>query len=348
MSIKKEEFGVTKDGRRAFLYTITNENGMEAAVTDFGAILVRLLVPDSKGVKKDLVLGYDKLSDYEENDCFFGAVLGRNANRVEGAAFLIDGVRYQLAANEEGNNLHTDFDHGFHKQLWKAAVDEPADAVKFSYVSPDGENGFPGTVKISVTYRLLPDNAIQMIYDGTSDKKTLLNPTNHSYFNLKGHDAGSICDEKLTILSSGFTEVKPGSIPTGRILPVEGTPMDFRTPRRIGDAIDADDRQLKLAGGYDHNWALDTSFGKVEKVAQVEDEEAGRIMEVYTDLPGVQFYAGNFITPQIGKEGAHYGKRCALCLETQYFPNSVNIPSFRQPVFEAGEAYHSTTIYRFR
>lgn len=348
MSISKREFGVTKDGKQTYLYTMSNENGMEAAVTDFGAILVNLIVPDAKGEKKDLVLGYDNLADYEENGCYFGSTIGRNANRIGGAAFTLDGTEYKLADNENGNNLHTDYHHGFHKVLWSAEPDEAANAVKFSYVSPDGENGFPGRLQVSVTYTLLADNGIQITYDGVSDKKTTINMTNHSYFNLGGHDAGSICDEKMTIRASGFTEIVPGAIPTGRIIPVEGTPMDFRRAKRIGDEIDNDWDQLTMVQGYDHNWALDTNFGTVEKIAQVEDEKAGRTMEVYSDLPGVQFYAGNCITPQTGKGGVHYDKRCALCLETQYFPNSINIPDFRQPVFEAGQPYHTTTIYKFK
>ena len=348
MNISKKVFGVTKNGEQASLYTIQNANGMEAVVTDFGAILVSLIVPDKNGVKKDLVLGYDRLEDYEENGCFFGSTIGRNANRIGGAAFTLDGVTYELAANENGNNLHTDFEKGFHKVMWKADVDEAANAVKFSYVSPDGENGFPGEVHMTVTYTLLEDNGIQITYDGVSDKKTTLNATNHSYFNLGGHDAGSICDEKMTIYASGFAEIVPGAIPTGKILPVEGTPMDFRQAKRIGDEIDADWEQLTMVQGYDHNWALDTTFGKVELIARVEDEKAGRVMEVYTDLPGVQFYAGNCITPQTGKGGVHYDKRHALCLETQYFPNSINIPEFRQPVFEAGEPYHTVTVYKFK
>lgn len=348
MSITKREFGVTKDKKTAYLYTMVNAHGMEASVTDFGAILVNLIVPDKNGVKKDLVLGYDNLADYEENCCYFGSTIGRNANRIGGASFKLDGVEYKLAANENGNNLHTDYDKGFHKVMWNAEMLEKENAVRFSYVSPDGENGFPGTLKVSVTYTLLEDDGIRITYDGVSDKKTTINMTNHSYFNLGGHDAGSICDEKMTIFASGFTEIVPGAIPTGKIVPVEGTPMDFRRAKRIGDEIDADWDQLTMVQGYDHNWALDTTFGKVELIARVEDEKAGRTMEVYTDLPGVQFYAGNCITPHTGKGGVHYDKRHALCLETQYFPNSINEPGFRQPVFEAGQPYHTETVYKFR
>ncbi|MDO4261290.1 MAG: aldose epimerase family protein [Eubacteriales bacterium] len=347
MSIRKADFGTTKGGAKASLYTIVNENGMEAAVTDFGAILVSLKVPDAAGGRTDVVLGFDSIEGYEGNPSFFGSTIGRNANRIAGAAFTLDGVEYRLADNENGNNLHTDIQHGFHKVMWEGEADEQTDSVRFSYVSPDGENGFPGTLKVTVTYTLQADNALKIAYDAVSDKKTVINLTNHSYFNLAGHDAGSICDEKMTILADGFTEILPGAIPTGRTVPVEGTPMDFRTARRIGDRIDEDWEQLTLVQGYDHNWALHTEPGTLSKIARVDDEKAGRSMEVYTDLPGVQFYAGNCIDPQTGKGGASYGKRCALCLETQYFPNSVNTPSFRQPVFEAGQAYHTETVYKF-
>lgn len=347
MGVTKKEFGVTKEGKQTYLYTMSNKNGMEAVVTEFGAILVKLIVPNHNGVKQDVVLGYDNLAEYEENGCFFGATIGRNANRIKGASFMLDGTEYKLAANENGNNLHTEFDKGFHKMVWDAEILEDQNAVKFSYVSPDGENGFPGVLHISVTYTLTDDNAVEITYDGVCDKKTTINVTNHSYFNLAGHDAGSICDQKMTIYASGFAEIVPGAIPTGKVVPVEGTPMDFRQAKRIGDEIDADWDQLTMVQGYDHNWALDTTFGKVEKIAQVEDEKAGRVMEVYTDLPGVQFYAGNCITPQTGKGGVHYDVRHALCLETQYFPNSINEPNFRQPVFEAGEVFHTTTVYKF-
>ncbi len=347
MSISKRSFGVTKDGKETFLYTISNEKGMEAAVTDFGAILVQLIVPDAKGGKRDVVLGFDSVTEYEGNDCFFGSTIGRNANRIGGAAFDLDGVTYHLAANENGNNLHTEFDHGFHKVIWHAEVLEAENAVKFTYRSPDGENGFPGNLDMSVTYTLQEDNAIRIDYDGVSDKKTVINVTNHSYFNLGGHDSGSICDERIRIDADGFTEILPGAIPTGKILPVEGTPMDLRSLKRVGDEVDADFEQLTLVQGYDHNWVL-KNHGKLEQIAQVEDDRSGITMEVYTDLPGVQFYAGNCITPQKGKDGVSYDKRHALCLETQYFPNSVNIPAFEQPVFDAGEHCKTTTIYKFR
>lgn len=347
MGIRTEKFGITKDGRMAHLYTVTKDNGMEMALTDFGAILVRLFVPDKKGQRTDVVLGYDSLAEYEENGCFFGATIGRNANRIAGAAFTLDGTTYHLSANENKNNLHSDRENGFHKVLWETELLEQEDAVKFSYLSADGENGFPGTLRVSVTYKLLDEDAIEISYQGVSDKKTVINLTNHSYFNLKGHDAGNICDAKIKILASGFTELSEGGIPTGQILPVEGTPMDLRSLRRIGDTIDADWEQLRLTGGYDHNFALDTTFGKVEKIAEVVDEQAELTMEVWSDLPGVQFYAGNAIVPQTGKGGARYEKRQGLCLETQYFPNHVNEPNFQKAIFDKGEVYQTKTLYKF-
>lgn len=347
MGISKRTFGVTKGGKETFLYTITNKNGMKAAVTNFGAILTQLIVPDAKGGSRDVVLGFDSVTGYEGNDCFFGSTIGRNANRIGGASFEIDGVKYELAANENGNNLHTDKEHGFHKAIWNAEVLEAENAVKFTYRSPDGENGFPGNLDMSVTYTLQEDNAIRIDYDGVSDKKTVINVTNHSYFNLAGHDSGSIHDERVMIKADGFTEILPGAIPTGRTLPVEGTPMDLRLLKRVGDEIDADFEQLTLVGGYDHNWVLD-NHGDLEQIAQVEDDRSGITMEVYTDLPGVQFYAGNFITPQTGKGGVAYDKRHALCLETQYFPDAVHHPEFPQPVFDAGQHYHASAIYKFR
>ncbi len=346
--IRTERFGMTKDGREAHLYTVQKDDGMEMVLTDFGAILVCLLVPDKNGQRTDVVLGYDSLAEYEENGCFFGATIGRNANRIAGAAFTLDGTTYHLAANEKENNLHSDREKGFHKVLWKTELLEEEDAVKFSYLSPDGENGFPGTLQIAVTYKLLDEHAVEISYKGVSDKKTVINLTNHSYFNLRGHDAGSICDEKIKICANGFTELLEGGIPTGRILPVEGTPMDLRSLRRIGDSIDTDYEQLRLAGGYDHNFALDTTPGEVEKIAEVVDEQAGLRMEVWSDLPGVQFYAGNAIVPQMGKGGARYEKRQGLCLETQYFPNHVNEPSFQKAVFEKGELYQTKTVYKFQ
>jgi len=342
MSVQVSEFGKMADGRVISLYTIDN-NGMKASVTDFGAILVSLFVPDGKGNAVDVVMGFDKGEDYFHNGSFFGATVGRNANRIANACFEIDGVKYPLAVNDNANNLHTDFEIGFHMQLFKAEVLE--NAVKFSYHSPDMEAGFPGNLDASVTYELTADHELKLHYEGVCDKKSTLNMTNHSYFNLYGHDHGDISDTTLRLLASQYTPIVPGAIPTGEIATVKGTPLDFTTAKAIGDEIDADWDQLTMVQGYDHNLVLDDYDGKLRLVA--EAKAAGRTMEVYTDLPGIQFYAGNCISPVTGKNGVHYDKRGAFCLETQYFPNSINDQNFVQPIFEAGEKYDTETIYKF-
>lgn len=345
--MKTEIFGKNGEGKEITRITLENKKGMKAGVINYGAILVSLVVPDKNGKTEDVVLGYDTMEGYLTNSSFFGATVGRNANRIAGAKFEIDGVTYQLDANENGNNLHSSFTEGYHAKVWDFACNEEKNEVTFSYVSPDLEQGFPGTLHISVTYRLTEENELQIIYHGKSDKKTVVNLTNHSYFNLAGHASGNILKHKLWLNASHFTPVVPGAIPTGEILTVEGTPMDFRTFKEVGKEIEEPFEQLTLTGGYDHNWALDTEVGKVEKIAEVKEETSGRVMEVYTDLPGVQFYAGNFIADCIGKNKVAYTKRSGLCLETQYFPNAVNEPAFLSPVIEAGEEYKTTTIYKF-
>ncbi len=343
MSVSTTYFGKTKDGEDILLYTIKNERGMEASVTNFGAVLVTLLVPDKAGTVKDLVLGFDKGEDYLTNPCFFGATIGRSANRIAGAKFMIDGITYRLKVNDNENNLHSDADLGYHKRLWDA---EPTgNGVKFSYFSPDGEMGFPGSLKISVTYTLTDDNALELFYEGISDKKTLINLTNHTYFNLSGHDAASILDTSVVLYASHYTPIVPGAIPTGEIAAVAGTPMDFTAAKTIGKEIDTDWEQLTMVNGYDHNFVLDDYDGTLHKIAEASAD--GRTMEVYTDLPGVQFYTGNGTQALIGKGGVVYGPRNAFCLETQYFPNSINQEGFRKPEFDAGERYRTKTVYRF-
>ena len=348
MEIKKEGFGSTKEGQEVFLYTLQNQNGMQAKVTNYGAILTSLLLPDADGKLTDVVLGYDSVEPYEQNGSFFGATVGRSANRIAGAKFEIDGVTYQLDVNDGPNNLHSQFEIGFHKQIWEVKEDSGQNSVAFFYVSKDGEAGFPGTLDISVTYVLTEENALEIHYHGVSDRKTLINCTNHSYFNLSGHDAGNIEDHKLWLNATHYTPVVAGAIPTGEIAPVEGTPMDFTKQKRIGDEIESDFEQLKLVHGYDHNFVCDIETGHMEKIAEVTDEKAKRAMEVHSDLPGIQFYAGNCISDTVGKNGVTYTKRSGLCLETQYFPNSVNQEGFQSPIFDAGEEYQTTTIYKFR
>ncbi len=353
MSIEKKLFGKTKDGADVFAYTVTNKGGASFTVLTFGGIITSLMMPDKTGTSDDIVLGYDTLEPYLENNEFFGAAIGRSANRIAGAAFTLDGVKINLPVNENENNLHTDFDHGFHKVLWNAEPDEEHNAVALHYDSPDGENGFPGNLSLTITYALSDDNALSLHYKGVSDRKTLINCTNHTYFNLAGLDAASgkepahIERAFLKLNASRFTPVKPGAIPTGECAPVKGTIFDFTDFLQIGEHIGDDTEQLTLVKGYDHNFCIDDP-GPNRLAAVVEDRESGRRMEVVTDLPGIQFYAGNCIREGLsGKGGQPYGPRTGLCLETQYFPNSVNEPSFESPVFNAGEVYDTTTVYRF-
>ena len=342
MQVTVTQFGKTNLGKDIKLYTMKKENGMEASVTNLGACLVRLLVPNDRGEVRDVVLGFDSAEEYLYNPSFMGGTIGRSANRLAGAKFSIDGKEYPLSVNDNDNNLHSEFGKGFHKVIWDAKTGE--DQVKFSYHSPDMENGFPGNLDISVTYTLT-DDAIEIEYDGVCDQKTLINMTNHSYFNLAGHDSGTIRNTKLTINASNYTPVVAGAIPTGEIAPVAGTVMDFTSEKTIGQDNDACFEQLILVQGYDHNYVIDDHTGEMKLVASAYAD--GRRMDVYSDLPGIQFYAGNNIATQTGKKGATYGKCSGFCLETQYFPNSVNEPAFESPVFDANERYHTKTVYKF-
>ena len=323
-TVTKTVFGKYPDGRDCFLYTMTNENGMEVAVTTVGAAIVKLIVPDAEGKKADLVLGFDKAEDYLVNPSFFGVVVGPNANRIGNAKYEIDGVTYQLDVNDGVNNLHSHIDKGYHKMLWDA--EEIAGGVKFTLEDTDGNLGFPGNKKVSVEYTLDEENNLRLHYHAISDKKTILNLTNHTYFNLDGHDSGKIEGHVLSLNAANFTPADAGSIPTGEIVSVKGTPMDFTSPKQVGLEIDAAFDQLQNAGGYDHNWVIDGWKGDGELIcfAQVKAKKSSRVMKAYTDLPGVQFYAGNFIAPQKGKGGTDYGPRAGLCLETQYYPDSAN------------------------
>ncbi|MBO4905194.1 MAG: galactose mutarotase [Lachnospiraceae bacterium] len=343
MSVTISQFGKTNLGKDIKLYTIKNSKGMEAAATNLGACLVNLIVPNDKGESKDVILGFGSGEEYLVNGSFFGATVGRVANRTANAKFSIDGTEYKLAVNDNENNLHSDFYKGMHKVLWDAETGD--DHVKFSYHSPDMENGFPGNFDISVTYTLTEENEIVISYDGVSDKKTLINMTNHTYFNLSGHDSGSIENTQLQIFASCYTPVVKGAIPTGEIAKVAGTVMDFTKSKTIGQDIRSGFEQLTLVQGYDHNYVVDDYDGKSKLIAIAKAD--GRTMKVFSDLPGVQFYAGNCIAAQEGKGGASYKARDGFCLETQYFPNSANDPAFLHPIFDAGQKYETTTIYRF-
>ncbi|MCR4691845.1 MAG: galactose mutarotase [Lachnospiraceae bacterium] len=347
--IEKKYFGKTLDNEKVTLFTISNKNGMKASVTDFGAILTSLIVPNDKGAFADVVLGYDRAKDYFVNGSFFGATIGPVANRTKDATFELDGTIYNLTVNDNANNLHSDFHRALHKVLWNATIKESENAITFRTSSPDGYLGFPGNRDFSVTYALSEDNALSISYKATTDKTTVINLTNHSYFNLKGHDCEqTIEDEVVWINASGYTPVVMGAIPTGEIAPVAGTPFDFKNEKAIGRDIGQENAQLALEGGYDHNFALDDyEKGKIRLVATLSDKTAGRTMEVYTDLPGLQLYTGNGMEPEIGKEDARYLRRSAVCFETQYFPNSASDSRFERPVVKPGETYATTTIYKF-
>ena len=347
MGIKVSEFGKTSKGKIAHIYTLVNGKGMALEVTDYGATMVSILAPDAKGRSKDVLLGYDDVQDYEQGTCYFGAIIGRNGNRIAGAAFELHGKTYQLAKNENNNNLHSGPD-GYDYRLWN--VEEADDsAVTFVLMSPDGDQGFPGNFEVSVTYTLTDENAVEIHYEGSCDQDTVVNMTNHSYFNLAGHDAGSIENQTLVLKAEQFSPViDSASIPTGEHAPVQGTPMDFTSEKAIGAEIEADFEQLKLTGGYDHNFILDKAVeGSIELMAVASCKESGITMEAFTDLPCVQFYAGNFIAPVTGKNGVFYDKRNGFCLESQYVPNAINQEGEEKPILEAGDTYDTTTVYKF-
>lgn len=346
MGITKELFGTARDGREVYAFTMENARGMKAKVINFGAVLVDLYVPDPDGNMADVVLGFDNLEDYYGNDSFFGVTIGPSANRVGNAKFEIAGKTYQIDVNDGPNNLHSHKELGYHKRVWDI-TDEQDNRVTFSLEAPDMDMGFPGNKKVSLTYSLSDENELKLEYHGTSDADTLLNLTNHTYFNLSGHDSGKIEDHILTIHASSYTPTLPGSIPTGKIAPVAGTPMDFTSPKVIGQDIGRDCEQLKMAQGYDHNFVIDNADGTLREIAVVEDPKSGRKLKAFSTLPGVQFYAGNCIIDQTGKGNVRYGARMGLCLETQYFPDSINQPQFPSVIFGPGREYHAVTVYQF-
>ena len=344
MSIVSEKFGTTKEGAEVTRYTITNKNGLSMSALDYGAIISHLMVPDKNGTLDDIVLGFDNVAGYEVNGCFFGSFIGRHGNRIGDAKFVLNGKTYELEKNDGKNNLHGGTP-GYHKVMYQASTTD--NSVTFTRVSPDMEQGYPGNLDICVTYTLTDEDELRIDYKMKSDQDTLCNPTNHSYFNLKGHNGGTITDHKLYIKANGFTETTEDLIPNGTIVDVTGTPMDFRTKKPISQDIEADYQPLKVAGGYDHNFVLDKKEGVLEKIGEVSEDTTGRTMEIYTDLPGMQLDSGNFIEKEDGKGGNVYTKRTGVCFETQYFPNSVNIPAFPSCVLKAGDEFTSATIYKF-
>ena len=347
MSIKKD-FG-NVNGQKVYLFTLKNSKGMVAEVTNYGGTLISLNVQDNKGEFDDVVLGYETLEDYLKYTNFFGATVGRFANRIENSSFELNGIEYKVAKNEGENHLHGGI-IGFDKVVWEenSASQKSDDSIEFSYLSVDGEEGYPGNLDVKVKYTVTEDNELKIEYFAVSDKDTIINLTNHSYFNLSGQGSGDVLKHKIMINADKFTINDKYSIPTGEIADVDNTPMDFRELTYIGKNISSDYQQIVFGNGYDHNWVINNSGKKLEKAAEVYDEKSGRVMEVYTTSPGVQFYSANFLDGmQRGKGGTTYIKRGALCLETQNFPNSMKHKNFPSPILKAKQKYEESTIYKF-
>jgi aldose 1-epimerase len=346
-TIQRQAFGKTADGQTVDLYTLTNRNGVEAKIMTYGGTVVSLRVPDRNGKLGDVVLGYDSLEGYLKNNPYFGSIIGRYGNRIAGGKFSLNGRQYTLARNNGENHLHGGV-KGFDKVVWQAKESNTKDgpSLTLSYVSKDGEEGYPGNLSVTVVYTLTDKNELKIDYAATTDKETVVNLTHHSYFNLAGR--GSILDHQLTIHADRFTPVDGGLIPTGELRSVKGTPMDFTRPAAIGARIDQQDEQLILGKGYDHNWVLGSGGGRLAHAATVYEPASGRVMEVHTTEPGLQFYSGNFLDGSItGKGGEVYAKRAGFCLETQHFPDSPNHPNFPSTVLRPGRKYSTTTIYKF-
>jgi aldose 1-epimerase len=343
--VQANPFG-TANGKSVFSYVLTNNNGVEAKLTNYGATLISLKVPDRNGKFDDVVLGYDDLQGYLNTKAFIGASIGRYGNRIAGAKFVLNGKTCTLAKNDGDNSLHGGV-KGFDKVVWDAADASSAagQAVQFTYVSKDGEEGYPGNLTIKVTYTLTPANEVKIDYVVSTDADTVQNLTNHSYFNLAAK--GDILSHELKLEADRFTPINGGLIPTGELRSVAGTPFDFRTSTVVGARIGQDEEQLKLGGGYDHNWVLNGELGKLHPAAEVFESTTGRVMKVSTTEPGIQFYSGNFLGGEPGKGGKPNAYRTGLCLETQHFPDSPNQASFPTTTLKAGQTYKTTTIYAF-
>lgn len=344
--LKRINFQSEVKGEPTDLYVLKNSNGMEVSITNFGGIIVSIMVPDKDGNMKDVVLGFDNVSDYVNIDNNFGATIGRYGNRIANGKFEIDGVVYELAQNNKIHNLHGG-PEGFDDKVFKA--NQTSDqSVELTYLSADGEMGFPGNLDVKVTMTLTDDNAIDIQYEATTDKETVCNLTNHSYFNLSGNPANSILDHVLMIDADGFTPIDDTSMTSGDIDPVEGTPFDFTSPTAVGERIDSDFEQLINGNGYDHNWVLNNKGDDSQVAATVYSPVTGIQLDVLTSEPGLQIYTGNFLDGTMtGKNGIVYNKRSAICLETQKYPDSPNKPHWPQPYLKPGEKYTSRCIYKF-
>jgi len=350
-SYEMKNFGFTPDGETVDLITLRSPSGVELDVATYGGIVTRLLAPDRGGELADVVLGHDRLEPYLAGTPYFGAIVGRYGNRIANGRFTLDGKEYVLAVNNGPNHLHGGI-RGFDKVVWQAEpyANETEAGIVLRYVSPDGEEGYPGELSAKVTYALTAAGELRIDYEAMTDAPTIVNLTHHGYWNLAGHGSGDILDHVLAIRASRFTPVDETLIPTGERRPVEGTPFDFLDPTAIGARIDADDEQIAFGGGYDHNFVLDgwENDGELRSAAVLHDPVSGRTVEVLTTEPGLQFYSGNFLDgSDIGKGGVVYERRTGLCLETQHFPDSPNHPAFPTTVLRPGETYRSTTVYRF-
>ena len=347
--MEKKLFGKLQDGTQIFQYSLKNKSGTQINIINYGAIVTNIFVPDKNGRFKDVVLGYDSIEGYVDDKVFLGAIVGRYGNRIANGKFILDGNEYQLAKNNGENHLHGG-PTGFYKVTWDAEpiINGSSESLKLTYISPDGEEGYPGTLELTVTYTLTEANELKIDYEGRTDKTTILNPTNHSYFNLSGDFSKTILDHELQINADKFTAVNQNQITTGELRNVESTPFDFRKLIEIGLHINDKDEQLQYGGGYDHNWALNNFNRKIREIALLYHSQSGRYMEVLSDQPGLQFYSGNSLDGSfVGKNGMKYNKRTALCLETQYFPDSPNKPNFPSVTLRPTEIYRQTTIYKF-
>ena len=344
--LTSEPWGKTAAGEAVELYTLTNAKGAEVRIMTYGGVVVSLSVPDRAGKLGDIVAGFDTLEGYFIPPPFFGAIIGRYGNRIGKGKFSLNGTEYTLAKNNGENHLHGGL-RGFDKVIWKAK-EAPGQSLELSYLSKDGEEGYPGNLSTTVTYTLTDNNELKIEYSATTDKDTVVNLTNHSYFNLAGQGEGDILSHVVAINADKFTPADKGLIPTGELKNVEGTPFDFRTPHTIGERVDAKDEQLGYGPGYDHNWVLNRTGSALEPAAKVTEPTSGRVMEVLTTEPGLQFYVGNFLDGTLhGKSGKVYKRRSAFCMETQHFPDSPNKPNFPSTVLKTGDRYQTTTVYRF-
>ena len=347
MAVKREFWGEAQSGAPIYVYHLTNQSGVEVCVLNYGCTIRNIFVPDKNGEKVDVVLGYDDYKEYFGNDCFLGATVGPTANRIANAKYSIDGKEFILPINDGPNNLHTDMNNGFHKRVWDA--EEGENFVTFTLKADDGDLGFSGNRVFTLTYTLDDDNNLELHYHATSDAKTLINMTNHVYFNLGGHNSGSILGHTLKLNCSKFTPVvDSAAIPTGELQNVAGTVFDFTKEKTIGQDINADVEQLQCVGGYDHNFCVDGDEGVLREAAFAKSPDTGITLKCSTTLPGVQLYVGNFLKSDEGKEGTQYKARDGFCLETQYYPNSINQAGFPDSVFGPDREYDSVTVYQFK